>query len=100
MSITHIFPNSQNGLLDCIVEQGVLATGIFILLLLNIVKDSGTVLKKYPYIKGIMILIYVYLTMACIEITISLVFIMWFIFIFAIETSANNTEELHDRKKQ
>lgn len=83
MNATHIFPNSQNGLVDCIVEQGLIATVILILIVTLVMSKTSVLLKDYPYMKSILLIVYVYATIASVEVTISIVFIMWCILIFS-----------------
>ena len=86
MKFTHIYPNSQNGYIDCIVEQGLLATIILLLLVMltiSIFKKSGLREKKfYP----MLMLIYTYSIISCVEVTISIVFVWWIVLLFLLST--------------
>lgn len=92
MKATHIFPNSQNGLVDCIVEQGLIATLILIFVITLVMSKTGMMLKKYPYMKSILLIVYVYATIASVEVTISIVFIMWCILIFSASSIVEEIE--------
>lgn len=68
-------PNTQNGVLECIFNYGILGTGGLFLLIYNIFKNlthSDCYKKYYP----IIINLYIYLFLATIEITIGLYFFM------------------------
>lgn len=68
-------PNSQNGIVEFLVEQGIIATALFILLVILIIKKSE---KNYG--NGVRIFVSVivmYTFLASIEITLSLKFILF-----------------------
>lgn len=86
MKFTHIYPNSQNGYIDCIVEQGLLATIVLLLLVMltiSIFKKSGWGEKKYY---PMLVLIYTYSIISCVEVTISIVFVWWIVLLFLLST--------------
>ena len=96
MKFTHIYPNSQNGYIDCIVEQGLLATIVlFMLVMLTISifkKNSMGEKKFYPMLT----LIYTYSIISCVEVTISIVFVWWVVFLFLL--SIENEDGLVERQ--
>lgn len=82
MKFTHIYPNSQNGYIDCIVEQGLLATIVlflFMMLAISCFKKSSFGEKRYY---PLLLLIYTYSIISCVEVTISIVFVWWVALLF------------------
>ena len=77
---------------DCIVEQGLIATVILILIITLVMSKTSVLLKDYPYMKSILLIVYVYATIASVEVTISIVFIMWCILIFSASSIVEEKE--------
>ena len=78
-------PNAQNGLINCVFEQGLIATSIMIILIKKIINKASKVKALYRIYKPIIALLYVYAIIATIEITIDLAFIGW---VFLLYTSS------------
>lgn len=73
-------PNSQNGIMECILEQGVLAT-IVLVMILTIAFFITKKRKSFKYLHGLLAGIYAYTILTSVEITlstslISLIFLM------------------------
>lgn len=75
-------PNSQNGLIDCVVEQGLIATTILVIMLFVMIKKSSSRQAKSNLYKPIIAMIYVYTILSAIEITINSVYIFWFVLLY------------------
>ena len=83
-------PNSQNGLIDCVVEQGLIATILLVILLFRIMRISSiSHIKKYSW-KPIIAIIYVYTFLSAIEITINITYIFWFLFLYVCSTNSQD----------
>lgn len=82
MKFTHIYPNSQNGFIDSIVEDGFLATFILLCLAAFTVKHYSTYghrnINTYP----VLAVVYMYAILSCIEVTITVVFVWWILLLF------------------
>jgi O-antigen ligase len=74
-------PNSQNGVIDCILEQGLIATTLLIGTLYLALKNEKN-MKISRVFKPIIAVIYVFTVLSAIEITISINFCMWFFILY------------------
>lgn len=75
-------PNAQNGLINFIFEQGLIATIIIIILIKTIIGKSNKSRNVQKIYKPIMALLYVYAILSTIEITIDIVFIGWVVLFY------------------
>lgn len=83
-------PNSQNGIINNIVEVGIIATTILFMIFYNIFSIVKQSQIKEEIIKPILIIIYTYLILSTIEITIGLPFISFAIFLYGISKGTKN----------
>ena len=83
-SYNQFMPNAQNGLINCIFEQGLIATTIIIILIKTIISKSHKSKILQKIYKPIIALLYVYAILATIEITIDVVFIGWVVLFYTI----------------
>lgn len=79
--------NVQNGLLQWVMEVGLLGTSGLLILLVQIFRqlkrrDIGRKLQAMP----IVLLVYLYIVLATVEITFNMAFILWFAIIFVMIT--------------
>lgn len=86
-------PNAQNGLINCVFEQGLIATIIIILLIGTIIRKSHKSRNLQGIYKPILALLYVYAILATIEITIDVVFIGWIALFYTITLLPNKVEK-------
>ena len=77
-------PNSQNGLIDCVLEQGLIATILLVVVLFIIMRRSCMKYNKNNLYNPVFAIIYVYTFLSSIEITINITYIFWFLFLYAI----------------
>lgn len=73
------YPNSQNGLIDLIVEQGIISTVFFIILCRYMIKNVNSEDKN---ISVILVLIYIFICLSSFEITIDLVFVFYMMLLY------------------
>lgn len=88
------YPNSQNGLIDCIVEQGILAVVLFIVVIvmaIEFARKSDDSRKKWIPVVGI---IYMYTLLASVEITMGITYIAWTILLTVIASNNPRRSEL------
>ena len=71
-------PNVQNGLLECVMQMGLLATICLIWLIYKIFSETKTENKNYPSV----IMIFTYAALASVEITFDLSFIAWLVLVY------------------
>lgn len=90
MNFTRIYPNSQNGFVDCIVEQGIIATGLIVVIVMLSITGFRNAKKTNMRYFPILILIYTYTIISCVEVTISIVFVWWVILFFILNTQCTN----------
>ncbi|WP_289128223.1 O-antigen ligase family protein [uncultured Clostridium sp.] len=83
-SYNQFMPNAQNGLINCIFEQGLIATIIIIILIKTIISKSHKSKILQKIYKPIIALLYVYAILATIEITIDVVFMGWLVLFYTI----------------
>ena len=83
-------PNTQNGLLECILEQGILSTSLLIIIIYSIFKKANK--KKSNVISIYMIYIYVFLS--CIEITLDKSFLIWLALVLV---TSNDLKKINKR---
>lgn len=80
MSFTKAYPNSQNGWIDCVVEQGIIAAVlliIFVTIIIGQLKKNNVYLSNNIYFTLLIIL--VFSALSCVEITISVTYVIWVI---------------------
>lgn len=77
-------PNAQNGLINCIFEQGLIATVILVLLVARIIFKSHKSLQMQKIYKPLIALLYVYAILGAIEITIDIAFVGWSVLLYTI----------------
>ena len=66
-------PNTQNGLMECILEQGIVGTVLLLILIYFVFKY----IDKSKYSVPAIVMIYVFSVLASVEITIDQTFIIW-----------------------
>ena len=70
-------PNSQNGVIECIVEQGIISTGLLIVLIALVMKKSNHFFEVNIGVRVLSSIVIMYTLLASIEITISLKYILF-----------------------
>ena len=83
-------PNSQNGIINNIVEVGLIATATLFIIFYSIFSIAQRLQAKEEIIKPILVIIYTYLILSTIEITIGLPFISFAVFLYGISKSKKN----------
>lgn len=81
-------PNTQNGLLECILEQGIGATILFISLIYLVFKNTKNSKENIPSV----IMIYIYILLSSVEITLGISFLTWIAIVLV--TGKYNKEKL------
>lgn len=65
-------PNAQNGVLDCVIQYGLVGTGLYIKMIFSMFKSQKKDLRVYPFV----ILTYMYIILSSVEITLNITFLI------------------------
>lgn len=80
MNATNVFPNSQNGIIDCIVEQGLISTISLVLFIVSVVFEFRSLKERKAY--PLLAMIITYIIISSIEICLSVNFVIWVVLLF------------------
>lgn len=82
MNLIHA-PNLQNGLIDCIMQQGIIAAILLIILYTTVFRNlNHKFLANKEYIPSA-IMVYIYVLISCVEITFNTSFLFWILITYA-----------------
>lgn len=83
-------PNTQNGLFECILEQGVVATFLLLVLIYKVFSYN----RKNTFNLPVIIMIYIYGILSSVEITLNLPFMVFLATVLVFSTYENNSAQV------
>ncbi|MBU3111065.1 O-antigen ligase family protein [Clostridium lacusfryxellense] len=82
--------NTQNGLLECILEQGIISTCLLLILIYLVFKQSEKYSIRSTFCFPAVVMIYVYSLLSSVEVTLNTSYLIWIAMIYA--TCISNTK--------